>query len=79
MFNSNVYKERREALRRQLDGGLILLLGNGEASSNYPDNTYHFRQDSSFLYFFGINHPGFAGVIDMEKNSILNYNYVIIN
>ena len=66
MFNSNVYKERREALRRQLDGGLILLLGNGEASSNYPDNTYHFRQDSSFLYFFGINHPGFAGVIDIE-------------
>ena len=66
MFASNVYKERREALRRQVGGGLILLLGNGEASSNYPDNTYHFRQDSSFLYFFGINHPGFAGVIDVE-------------
>lgn len=66
MFDSHVYKERREALRRQLDGGLVLLLGNGEASSNYPDNTYHFRQDSSFLYFFGINHPGFAGVIDIE-------------
>ena len=66
MFTANVYKERREALRRQLDGGLILLLGNSEASSNYPDNTYHFRQDSSFLYFFGINNPGFAGVIDVE-------------
>lgn len=66
MFASNVYKERREALCRQIGGGLILLLGNGEASSNYPDNTYHFRQDSSFLYFFGINHPGFAGVIDVE-------------
>ena len=66
MFASNVYKERREALRHQIGGGLILLLGNGEASSNYPDNTYHFRQDSSFLYFFGINHPGFAGVIDVE-------------
>lgn len=66
MFASNVYKERREALRRQIGGGLILLLGNGEASTNYPDNTYHFRQDSSFLYFFGINHPGFAGVIDVE-------------
>ena len=66
MFTANVYKERCEALRRQLDGGLILLLGNSEASSNYPDNTYHFRQDSSFLYFFGINNPGFAGVIDVE-------------
>jgi len=67
VFASNVYKERREALRHQIGGGLILLLGNGEASSNYPDNTYHFRQDSSFLYFFGINHPGFAGVIDVES------------
>ena len=67
MFASNVYKERREALRRQIESGLILLLGNAEASSNYPDNTYHFRQDSSFLYFFGINHPGFAGVIDVES------------
>ena len=66
MFASNVYKERREALRRQIGGGLILLLGNGEASTNYPDNTYHFREDSSFLYFFGINHPGFASVIDVE-------------
>lgn len=66
MFDSQVYKERREALRLKLKGGLILLLGNNEASANYPDNTYHFRQDSSFLYFFGINHPGFAGVIDVD-------------
>ena len=67
MFTANVYKERREALRRQIGNGIILLLGNAEASSNYPANTYHFRQDSSFLYFFGINHPGFAGVIDIES------------
>ena len=67
MFTANVYKERREALRRQIGDGIILLLGNAEASSNYPANTYHFRQDSSFLYFFGINHPGFAGVMDSES------------
>lgn len=67
MFTANVYKERRDALRRQMGDGIILLLGNAEASSNYPANTYHFRQDSSFLYFFGINHPGFAGVIDIES------------
>ena len=66
MFDSQVYKERRNALRLQLKGGLILLLGNNEASSNYPANTYNFRQDSSFLYFFGINHPGFAGIIDVD-------------
>lgn len=67
MFTANVYKERRDALRRQMGDGIILLLGNAEASSNYPANTYHFRQDSSFLYFFGINHPGFAGVVDIES------------
>ena len=67
MFAQNVYIERREALRRQLSEGIILLLGNMEASTNYPSNTYHFRQDSSFLYFFGINNPGFAGVIDVES------------
>lgn len=67
MFTANVYKERRDTLRRQMGDGIILLLGNAEASSNYPANTYHFRQDSSFLYFFGINHPGFAGVVDIES------------
>lgn len=69
MFTANVYKERREMLRKQLGSGLILLLGNNEASANYPDNTYRFRQDSTFLYFFGINKPGFAGVLDVEEGS----------
>ena len=42
--------------------------GNVESAFNYPANTYHFRQDSHFLYFFGINLPGFAAVIDIENN-----------
>lgn len=66
MFTANVYRERREKLRRRLGDGLIVLLGNEEAPANYPANTYYFRQDSTFLYFFGINHPGFAGVLDVE-------------
>ena len=45
----------------------MLILGNGEAPANYTDNTYKFRQDSSFLYFFGLNQPGFAGVIDIDS------------
>ena len=44
-----------------------MILGNGEAPANYTDNTYKFRQDSSFLYFFGLNQPGFAGVIDIDS------------
>ena len=43
-------------------------MGNGEAPANYPDNTYRFRQDSSFLYFFGLNMPGFAGVLDVDND-----------
>ena len=66
MFNAEVYKRRRSALRKQMTSGIALILGNSEASVNYPANTYHFRQDSNFLYFFGLDFPDFAGVIDFE-------------
>ena len=66
MFESTTYINRREALRKKVKSGLILILGNNEAPANYPDNCYHFRQDSSFLYFFGQSHPGYAGVLDVE-------------
>lgn len=67
MFDSSVYINRRKALREKVGSGLILILGNNEAPANFPDNTYKFRQDSTFLYFFGHNHPGYAGVIDVES------------
>ena len=66
MFNAN-YQKRREALRSKMAHGLIIFPGNNEAPCNYPDNTYKFRQDSSFLYFFGINQPGMTGVIDIDS------------
>lgn len=66
MFNAD-YKKRRENLRKKVGNGLIILLGNNEAPCNYPDNTYKFRQDSAFIYFFGINRPGVAGAIDAES------------
>ena len=66
MFDSSVYSNRRKALRDKVSNGIILILGNNEAPANYPDNTYKFRQDSSFLYFFGHAHPGFAGILDVD-------------
>ncbi len=66
MFNAD-YKKRREDLRKKVGNGLIILPGNNEAPCNYPDNTYKFRQDSTFLYFFGIDQPGITGVIDAES------------
>lgn len=68
MFNSSIYTGRRNRLRNHVKNGLVLILGNPEASFNYPANTYHFRQDSNFLYFFGLDHPDLAGVIDLDEN-----------
>lgn len=69
MFGKETYVKRRNALRRKIKEGLILLPGNEESPSNYPANTYHFRQDSNFLYFFGLNRPGLVGVMDVEADT----------
>ena len=53
--------------RKNSKPGLALFIGNNEAPMNYPANTYHFRQDSDFLYFFGLDIPGFTGVIDFDS------------
>jgi Xaa-Pro aminopeptidase len=68
MFEKSVYQLRRQKLKQQVGKGLILLLGNEESSMNYKDNLYHFRQDSSFLYFFGLDKPGLAGIIDIDND-----------
>ncbi len=67
MFKSEVYTRRREELQKKLRTGLALFPGNSEAPVNYPDNAYHFRQDSNFLYFFGHDIPGLAGLIDFDS------------
>ncbi len=67
MFSTQIYIERRNALKKLVGKGTILILGNNEAPMNYTDNTYRFRQDSNFLYFFGINHPGLAAIIDVDS------------
>lgn len=66
MFKSTVYQDRRNKLRSLLKSGLVIFHGNNESPMNYPGNTYRFRQDSSFLYFFGLSMPGLAGVIDID-------------
>lgn len=56
-----------------LGEGLILIAGNQESAMNYQANTYHYRQDSSFLYFFGINKPGFHGICDTDSGEDVLY------
>ena len=67
MFSKEIYASRRATLREKIGQGIILLPGNSEAPCNYPNNIYHFRQDSTFLYFFGQNLPDLVGVIDCES------------
>jgi Xaa-Pro aminopeptidase len=67
MFSRETYQTRRKNLQSKMDSGLILLLGNAESPMNYADNCYRFRQDSSFLYFFGLNQPDLAAVIDLDE------------
>ncbi|MCF6356889.1 MAG: aminopeptidase P family protein [Draconibacterium sp.] len=79
MFQQKTYIERRKVLKEKVGKGLILLFGNDESSMNYTDNTYHFRQDSTFLYYFGIQHPGLTAIIDIDndRDIIFGNNYTI--
>ena len=67
MFKKEVYISRRKKLMSLVSDGLILIVGNKDVSFNYPANIYTFRQDSSFLYFFGVKEPNIVGIIDANS------------
>jgi Xaa-Pro aminopeptidase len=67
MFSKEVYVNRRAKLTKSVNSGVMLFMGNSEVGMNYPSNTYRFRQDSNFLYFFGLDQPDLAAVIDAES------------
>jgi len=68
LFDKEVYSNRRKNLRKEMKSGILLFIGNQEASFNYPSNTYAFRQDSNFLYYFGLDLYNLVGVMDVEAN-----------
>ena len=69
MFDSKTYTERRNKLKSSVGSGLILLPGNQEVGMNYRDNIYHFRQDSTFLYYTGIDLPDLVFIIDIDNDT----------
>ena len=71
MFSSEIYMSRRQRLQEQIKSGVILLLGNDESPMNYHANAYPFRQDSTFLYFFGLDSPGLTGIIDIDEDRVM--------
>jgi Xaa-Pro aminopeptidase len=66
MFDAKIYSDRRMRLRNSLGNGILLFPGNDESPMNYPANGYHFRQDSTFLYYFGLDMPGLIGMMDLD-------------
>lgn len=73
MFSSNTYAQRQQELLKKVKSGIILLPGNEESPMNYTDNTYHFRQDSTFLYYFGLSRPGLVALLDAATGKIAIY------
>ena len=68
MFNASVYRLRRQQLKKILKEGIVIFPGNNESPINDPSHYYPFRQDSNFLYYFGISRPGLTGIIDISGN-----------
>lgn len=69
MFSKETYIQRRNELKKLVKSGIVIIFGNNESPCNYPANGYYpFRQDSSFLYFFGQNRDGLVGIIDIDNN-----------
>ena len=67
MFSKETYMMRRKQLMKDVKRGVILILGNGDSPFNYPANTYSFRQDSTFRYFFAHDLQNLVGVIDIDE------------
>jgi len=69
LFPPTTYRDRRRRLAKDVGSGLLLFLGNEEVGMNYTANVYPFRQDSSFLYFWNVDQPGLAAVIDADAGT----------
>ncbi|MGE5355235.1 MAG: aminopeptidase P family protein [Deltaproteobacteria bacterium] len=67
LFDKQVYVERRNSLHKKFTSGIAIFPGNGNLPYNYKSNIYRFRQDSTFLYYFGLPMPGFFGIMDFDE------------
>jgi Xaa-Pro aminopeptidase len=69
MFTPDTYRARRARLKKDIGSGLVLFLGNDEVGITYAANVYPFRQDSTFLYFWNVDQPGVAALIDIDGDT----------
>jgi len=73
MFSVQTYINRQKELLQKVNSGIILITGNEESPMNYTDNPYHFRQDSTFLYYFGLKRPGLIALLDTANAQVSIY------
>ena len=73
MFAKEVYARRRRVLAQKMRDagadGIILFVGNAEAPAQYKDNCYKWRQDSTWLYYFGLDDPMYAAILDLDSDT----------
>jgi Xaa-Pro aminopeptidase len=68
LFPAEIYKSRRAGLKKHIGKGRLFFSGNEESPMNYTGNVYRFRQDSNFLYYFGLDIPGLSAIIDIDSD-----------
>lgn len=68
MFSKETYMQRRALLKKTMGSGVVLFLGNDDMGLNYKDNAFRYRQDSTFLYFFGLSFAGLSAIIDIDED-----------
>ncbi|MBQ3767255.1 MAG: aminopeptidase P N-terminal domain-containing protein [Bacteroidales bacterium] len=73
MFAKEIYARRRRVLMQKMRDagadGIILFVGNAEAPAQYKDNCYKWRQDSTWLYYFGLDDPMYAAILDIDADT----------
>lgn len=68
MFAKETYVQRRAQLKKNMGSGVLLFLANDEQGLHYEDNTFRYRQDSTFLYYFGLSFAGLSAIIDIDED-----------
>ena len=77
MFAKETYMQRRALLKKNLGSGVLLFLGNDECGLNYEDNTFRYRQDSTFLYYFGLSCAGLSALEEGKEENATEMNIPI--
>ncbi|MCK4815921.1 aminopeptidase P N-terminal domain-containing protein [bacterium] len=75
MFSKEIYMQRRKLLKERFHSGVLLFPGNSESPMNYPANAFPFRQDSTFLYYWGLDFPDLVAMIDIDEDEEIIFGY----